>query len=262
MFLVKKYLSPFLLPLPFCLLLCLYGLYLLLFTKRQGTGKFFVAVGVLLLAVLSSTYVANVLVLPFETAYPPYSAAESGLYNLAPSHKAVDFVVVLGGGHFPDETLPLTSQISASSLSRLVEGIRIWRKNAGSRLVLSGGGVREKAEAATMAELASELGMRRADIIVEDKSKDTKDQAVMIKSIVGDRPFVLVTSATHMQRAMALFEAQGMHPIPAPTQHAGKKSPSALFFSFIPDTSALEKSDWAVHEYLGILWARLRKQIE
>jgi uncharacterized SAM-binding protein YcdF (DUF218 family) len=55
------------------------------------------------------------------------------------------------------------------------------------------------------------------DLILESDSKDTNDQARLIQPIVGDDLFLLVTSATHMPRSIALFKSLGMHPIAAPT---------------------------------------------
>jgi uncharacterized SAM-binding protein YcdF (DUF218 family) len=67
-----------------------------------------------------------------------------------------------------------------------------------------------------MASVSRFMGVPKDNMIIEEASKDTKDQARLIKPIVGTAPFVLVTSAIHMPRSMALFEKLGMNPIPAP----------------------------------------------
>jgi len=77
--------------------------------------------------------------------------------------------------------------------------------------------------AEVMADMALELGIRPEDIIIESRAVDTKDHPIRVKEIFGDDLFILVTSATHMPRAMALFRKHNMHPIPAPTDYLAMK---------------------------------------
>lgn len=171
-------------------------------------------------------------------------------------------MLVLGGGHISDAELPITSQINNISLVRLIEGIRIYRKHTGSKLILSGGsGFDPIPNAKIMANIAMELGVNEKDIIVESKSKDTKDEAKLIKPIVDNKPFILVTCASHMHRSILMFKKLGMNPIPAPTGHKVKNRRSPSFGSFFPNALNLHKSERAFYEYLGILWAKLRGQI-
>ena len=79
----------------------------------------------------------------------------------------------------------------------------------------------------------------------------------MIRDIVLDDPFVLVTSATHMKRAVALFNFHGLDPIPAPTYFLIKESDRV---TPMPSSGSLGKSEAAFHEYLGIVWANLMGQ--
>ena len=64
-----------------------------------------------------------------------------------------------------------------------------------------------------------EWGVESEDIVLETKATDTKDHPIYVKEIVGRDRFILVTSASHMPRAMALFRQHGMEPIPAPTDY-------------------------------------------
>ena len=79
--------------------------------------------------------------------------------------------------------------------------------------------------------------------------------------MVRDAPFVLVTSASHMPRAMGMFRKLGMHPIPGPTGHRIKDSQGPHPSSFFPHASNLLRSETVFHEYLGMAWAKLRGQI-
>jgi uncharacterized SAM-binding protein YcdF (DUF218 family) len=116
-------------------------------------------------------------------------------------------------------------------------------------------------ESKSMADLAIGLGINYNNIIEESAGLDTEEQAVLIKKIVGKDKFILVTSAFHMPRSMALFQKQGMHPIPAPSGHRVKNRNEVDPFMFFPDSGGIEKMEFAVHEYLGMLWAKLRGRI-
>jgi uncharacterized SAM-binding protein YcdF (DUF218 family) len=250
----KKIVSPMLYPLPLSLEILILGLIVLLVTRRQKTGKILVFSGVLLLAASSYGFFPDRLLRPLESRYPPVT--DSG------SITNVKWVVVLGGGYTSDASLPVTSQLSGGSLARLVEGIRLQRMVPGSKLILSGGGAFDPVpNALVMADLALALGVKDADIVLETLSKDTKDEARFIEGIVGKDRFVLVTSASHMPRSVALFEKRGMQPIPAPTGHQVKKRQKMSPGLFFPNSHHLSKSEKAFHEYLGLIWARIKGQV-
>jgi uncharacterized SAM-binding protein YcdF (DUF218 family) len=174
----------------------------------------------------------------------------------------VKYVVVLGGGHRGIPELPATSQVSESTMLRLIEGVRLYRQSPGSRLMLSGGSYwSESSSAVLMADIARDIGVPEEDIVVESRSLDTKDEAVLVQPLVGTEPFFLVTSAAHMHRSMALFQKAGMHPIAAPVGFYSLVGPQRNPFFFMPSTANLEKADNAIHEYLGMVLASLRGQI-
>jgi len=168
----------------------------------------------------------------------------------------------IGGGHFSDPKLPISDQLSDASLFRLVEGICIHKKISNSTLVLSGGSVFDStSDAGAMAKMAMALGIEKKEIVLESESKDTKDQAKFIQNIIGNNRFVLVTSASHMARSVALFAAKGMKPIPAPTGFWVKNTLKMSPARFFPSGKGIDKMQRVVYEYLGIAWARLRGQI-
>ncbi|MCD6570392.1 MAG: envelope biogenesis factor ElyC [Deltaproteobacteria bacterium] len=262
MFFFKKIIAPLFSPLPLCLGILILGLSLMWFSRLRRVGKCIILAGVVLLALLSYDTATDVFLRPLEYRYP-CQASDTITKLLASDVKAsLRWVVVLGRGHMSDPQIPITAQISDESLVRLIEAIRLYRQVPGGKLVLSGGkGFDPASDAEVMARVASMLGVNKQDIILEKESKDTKDQARQIKKIVGGDRFVLVTSASHMPRAMALFEKQGMNPIPAPTGHLVRKPQGFDPMSFYPSSRGLHKIERAMHEYLGIAWAWLRGQI-
>lgn len=262
MFILKKIMAQFMSPASISLGISLIGWVLLVFTKRQRAGKVFVAIGLFLMMLFSYSIIPNALLRALEGKYDPYYIQLPNNSSESEGRQPVKFIVVLGGGHISDPKLPITSQIGEESLVRLIEGIRIYRKYSGVKLILSGGkGFDSIATAHVMAHVAQELGVKENDIILESQSKDTKDEALFIKPLVGNDHFILVTSASHMPRSIALFKKQGMNPIPAPTGHIVKRKQGLSPSLFFPGAGNLRKAEAGFHEYLGIAWAKLRGQI-
>ena len=255
MFILKKIIASFLYPLPLSLLISFVGLYLLWFTTKQKTGKILISVGLILLTLFSYRVISDKLLWPLEREYDSFEMKSLSVVQKVDDESTIKFVVVLGGGHSSDTELPLLSQIGRSSLVRLIEGIRIYRKYPGAKLLLSGSGVAE-----VMARVAREIGVPERDIILESKSKDTKDEARFIKPMVGNEAFVLVTTASHIPRSMALFRKLGMNPIPSPIGHRVSEGQGLSHHSFFPGTGNLRKAELAIHEYLGLTWSKLRGQ--
>ncbi|OGR03906.1 MAG: hypothetical protein A2511_08235 [Deltaproteobacteria bacterium RIFOXYD12_FULL_50_9] len=247
-------------PLPVVLFFLFGGLYFLWFTKRHNVGKSLVTLSGLLLLLCSSMVFGFLSLRPVETQYRPYGL---GFEIDGPAGKyPVKYVVVLGGGQHSQAGLPLTSFLTHESLVRLIEGIRINRQHKESRLVLAGGkGLDSMPEAETMQAIALDLGVKAEDMIVEAQGRDTAEQVKFIQNIVGDSLFVLVTSAAHMPRAMALFAKNGLKPIPAPTGQYSRDMrgfrPDILF----PRAEGVRMVERAIYEFLGTWWARLTKQI-
>jgi len=262
MFILKKIITCFLFPLPLGILISFVGLYMLWFTARLKTGRILVSTGLIILTLFSYNAVAKKLLKPLEGKYRAFEIEGSASTHETDTGSDIKFIVVLGGGHTTDPEMPITSQIGSSSLVRLIDGIRIYRKHPDANLILSGGIVFDPIpEAETMARVAKAIGVPEGDIILESRSKDPKDQARLIKPIVGNKKFVLVTSASHMPRSMALFRKLGMNPIPSPTDHRVMNAQGLGPGSFFPSPGNLEKSQAAIHEYLGMTWARIKGQM-
>jgi len=255
MFLFKKIISPFLMPLSGCIFLGFMGLYFLWFTRRQRTGKVLVTISTVLLAFFSYGTVSDMLARPLEEKYPPIKSFE----NI----QDVKWIVVLGGGSGVDPGLPPSTYLSAASLVRLSEAVFIHNRLPGSKLILTGrsGFAGITPVAGVMGDVAREWGVKPEDLIIEAEATDTESHPIYVKEIVGGETFVLVTSASHMPRAISLFRKHGMTPIPASTDHMAKEREALTPGDFFPDADSLKKAERAIHEYLGMVWAKLRSQM-
>ena len=140
-FMLKKMLSRLLFPLPICIEILLVGLVLLWFTKKQKAGRIVVTVGTVLILLLSYNASSDIFLRGLERSYKPFDQAALDEFRARSPDAPIKWVVVLGGGHTIDPTIPLSNQINHPTLARLVEGILLYRKNPGSKLVVSGGRV-------------------------------------------------------------------------------------------------------------------------
>ena len=248
-FTLKKFIGNLMMPLPALLLLMGLALLLLWFTRWQKSGKLILSLGWLLLLLLSLQPIADRLLRPLESEYATYRGNDP-----------VDYIVILGGGYtFNPEWAP-SSNLLGNSLPRVAEGIRLYLTHPGSKMVFTGAsnGPETLSSAATAARVAESLGVPLSDMITLDLPRDTEQEAAQVAKLVGQKPFILVTSANHLPRAIRFFEAQGLHPIPAPANQLAITSPLNIWERTMPSAMYLGHSERVVYETLGSLWQRLK----
>jgi uncharacterized SAM-binding protein YcdF (DUF218 family) len=261
MFFAKKLVSAFLLPSSLSIGLILAGLLLFWLTRKVVLGRLLALGGFGLLLLASYHPVADALLAPLEGKYPPLFPREVLDRALEQAGRRPGWIVVLGGGHVPDPRVPANAQLGESALFRLVEAIRLQREIPGARLLLSGGLGGSLKHGDVMARVAEGLGLDQDDFVVDRTAWDTEQEASSLSRRIGQAPFLLVTSALHMPRAMALFQRAGVRPIAAPTHHCTLDVPGVSLSELFPSPDALANTDAGVHEYLGFLWSRLRGKI-
>ncbi|MDX6022774.1 envelope biogenesis factor ElyC [Scandinavium sp. V105_16] len=249
LFTLKKVVGGMILPLPLLLLLMALGLVLLWFSRFQRSGKICLSVGWLALLLLSLQPVADSLLKPIENTYPTWHGTER-----------VEYVVVLGGGYTWNPEWAPSSNLINNSLPRLAEGIRLWQANPGARMIFTGAAAvtNPVSTGEAGARVAESLGVPRSEIIVLDKPKDTEEEAAAVKDAIGDAPFLLVTSASHLPRAMIFFRHAGLHPLPAPANQLAISSPLNPWERMIPSPVWLMHSDRVGYETLGRIWQWLK----
>ena len=240
LFLIKKVVGFCLMPLSLALLLAVAGAVLLWLRRWQRLARWLVTAGLAVLLLAAYGIPGGWVMRWLESRHPPLTR-----------------VAVLGGSYTHSAALPERNHAGATSLARVVEGVRIYRlQKQPCTLILSGAGA-----ARGMRAVALDLGVPDRDIVVENESADTKDQARLLRERLGDEPFALVTSASHMPRSMGMFRKQGMQPIAAPTQYVCKAEGHWSLSSFFPKAARIETSERAAYEALGLAWARLRGQL-
>jgi uncharacterized SAM-binding protein YcdF (DUF218 family) len=213
-------------------------------------GRKPVALGLLVAALIvafvtSEGVVGDWLLDSLEARYPPL---------LDQSALQARWIVVLGSSYTPRDGIPVTAALDQDSLVRIVEGVRLARLNPAAKLLVSGGAADGKPRPAQgYAELAHDLGIDQDSLVVSDQALDTNEEARDVVKLLGGEPFLLVTSAYHMPRAMQLMRRAGARPIAAPTGQLVNAGQGFRWRALLPSSAGLGKSERAVHEYLGFL---------
>ena len=243
-FFLKKTIAYFVQPSGMVISLLLLGL-LFLYLHKNKYAKISLSLSLSLFLLYAYPPFSNYLVTNLESKYPNYDYRSD-----------VKYIHVLGSGHNTDTTQPLSSRIGGAGIKRNLEGMFIHLKTPNSKIIFTGfEGKSDTTTAKMNATFAITLGIKEENLILNGEAKDTREEALFTKSIIGDEPFILVTSATHMPRAMMLFESLGLHPIAAPTDFHKKKFDG--YFK-MPSVGSFFKSQIAMHEYMGMLWAKIR----
>lgn len=230
--------------------------------RRRQLGRRLMLAGAALFLAGTFTPLAEILVWNLERDYPPLT--------VPPAIQPAPWVVVLSGYGEDHPGIPVTSGLTRETIGRLSEGVRIYRLMAGSKLVLSGGRVHKDSRPVSviMAEHLKQQGIPAEDILTEERSLTTYENMVEIRKILQERPFILVTSALDLRRAMAVARKQGMQPIAAPAcirmlqNWPGEMSWSGFGLALVeafadPSAERWVYLQWAYHEYLGYVWYRL-----
>jgi uncharacterized SAM-binding protein YcdF (DUF218 family) len=260
-FALKKFISFWIMPVPFCLTLLTLGWWLTRRGRRSRLGRACFGVGLAAFLLFSNKAFSVWLVSPLERAYPPVPDLVAGA-PIPPRLAACRYIVVLGSGHGDTVGLSALGRLSPAGLGRITEGVRLARLVPAARLIVSGPAVGPNPSHALVLETAAEsLGVDPARIQRIEDVRDTEDESHAVAAIVGAAPVALVTSAAHMPRAAALFRAAGVNLLPCPADFSAKPVSDWSWTDDLWDSESLDRSTWAVRERLGDLWLRLRGRI-
>jgi len=232
-----------------------------LWRKRQRLAMGSAIAALLILWVGSNAWVATRLVQSLEWQ------------NLPPDPMPqAEAIVVLGGSTRPaDFPRPWVDVNEAGD--RVLYGARLYKAGQAPKLILSGGRIAWRGggppESADMAQIAIALGVPKTAIIQDPASLNTYQNAVNVKAILQREEIsriLLVTSAMHMPRSLAIFRKQGMDAIAAPTDFLVSErtvaevsgTRQARLLSLLPDAKNLNDVSRAMKEYIGLAVYRLR----
>jgi uncharacterized SAM-binding protein YcdF (DUF218 family) len=229
-----------------CLLICA-GLGLLL--RRRGIAATLFVAALAWSSMWSIPQVSDWLRGRLESRYPPVAAA---------SLPKTDAIVVLGGGHYGWLERP-GIQLEQLESSRVAAGARAWLAGRAPLVVLTGGGAPGKTEAGRMAAAITRLGVADSALVLEQRSRSTRDNAQFTAALVkprGVRTILLVTSSIHMPRAVLLFREAGFHVVPVSVPERAERS--RWSDRWLPSRNALWRSGRAMKEFAALAVAHLQ----
>jgi uncharacterized SAM-binding protein YcdF (DUF218 family) len=180
-----------------------------------------------------------------------------------------EVIVVLGGGTESAQFPRPGVEVNAAG-DRVLYAARLYKQGKAQKIILTGGNItwlegRTMTPADEMADLLALLEIPTQDVWLQPESQNTFEDALYTSRMLkenGVESVLLVTSAMHMPRSVALFEQQGVRVIPAPAdftvtqagwQNLFSPDPQALLVNLLPNTSSLSLTTNAIKEYIGLL---------
>lgn len=235
-----------------------------------GVIFLFFALGLLLLnrapkashIILWSTLVTGYLLsTPLVASFLNHSLAfHPALKSADLSHYDASAIVILSSERYRKAPEYGDDTLGNNSLLRVRYGAYLHRQTS-LPIIVSGGivyGNKGKSLAQVMADsLNNDFNIN--EIIREERSKTTEENAHYTKVLLdqlGIETVFLVTNSIHMPRAVASFEREGITVIPAPTIFIKNERP--WYTLTIPTANDLHNSRQALHEWLGLIWYRIR----
>jgi len=169
-----------------------------------------------------------------------------------------DAIVVLGGGispaHPPEQPEP---DLNDSS-DRVWEAARLYHRGAAPRIVISGGsflarnGGPPTTEADAMLSFLIALGVPATAIVNEPKALNTIENIRFVRALVGEKRVALVTSASHMPRALKLARRAGLNVGAFPTDFEATPLARVPWDNWLPSTDSLRLSTLAIREIIAL----------
>ena len=205
--------------------------FLLEFSNRRRLRR------VLLALVLSGLWISAT---PLFADWLSWQVASAALPDACEMREQSDAVILLGG----------------TPSSRIVHALKLHRAGKAPRILITA----RASEAQRVANQLVELGAPRSALVLETKSRNTRDNAVGVAALFAKRGWekgLLVTSSTHMRRALAAFRKVGLAVSAAPTEFPGPASLRNIL-DVLPDAEALAKTTFAIRELVGLYVYRYR----
>jgi uncharacterized SAM-binding protein YcdF (DUF218 family) len=255
-FILAKTLGFFAAPSNALITLALIGL-VLMRTRFVRTGRRLVVAAAILIAIVGLSPLGNAIILPLENRFPAWDDSPNAA-------RGEPTGIISLGGALDTVVSPVRHEVGLNEAAeRMTALAELARRFPNARIVFSGGSGRLIFKGATEAELAERLflsfGIAKERITLEDKSRDTDENALFTRDIVKPKPgerWLLVTSAHHMPRAIGVFRAVGF-PVEAFPVDYRTRGPIDMLRAFSTLGDGLRRTDTAAREWVGLVAYRL-----
>ena len=255
-FLLSKTLGVMLLPTNFLIGIGLAGA-LLLATRFASAGRRLLIASVALLAIAGFSPLGYLLLYPLEQRFPPWNAA----------HGAPDGIIVLGGSIDADLSAAHDMPTVTAAPDRIVASAALARRYPNARILFTGGSANllsnDAREADYAASLFESLGIAKARLLMERRSRNTQENAEFSRAMAAPKDgecWLLVTSAFHMPRSVGLFRRAGFDVQAYPVDWRVGGSGDLLKFTTL-SLEGLDRVNAGIREWLGLAAYRVTGKI-
>lgn len=250
---LSKFLPLWIYPVGLVTVLLVVALVLIRRPRWNGTV---IALTLALVLISGNRWVAVSLTRSLEWRYLPPEQVPTG-----------EVIVVLGGGTHGADFPRATVEVNGAA-DRILYAMRLYQQGVAPYLLLSGGYIEwlndnPISPAEDMAEIMTTFGIPEENIWLQPNSRNTHEDALFCAEILRERGIdrvLLVTSAQHMPRSVALFEKQGLEVIPLPTdytvtertwQELTQPTLQGLLVTLVPNVGNISMTTSALKEYIG-----------
>ena len=236
----------------------LVGLLLVWRLKKKLWGRGLVALGIIQLIAFSSPAVSDRLLQGLEDQARAHSSDQQRA-SLILEGGRYGAIVLLGGGINPAAPPARPNPDLGDAADRVWHAARLYRQGLAPKIVVSGGlspGLESRkdiqTEAEAMKSLLIDLGVPSSAIVLEEKSRNTRENARHTKAQLGSQKAALVTSAFHMPRSLQNFEREGLSVHAYPTDFRVAPNVEPLWRRLLPSARSLDNSELALKEYIAM----------
>jgi uncharacterized SAM-binding protein YcdF (DUF218 family) len=255
-FLLSKTLGIMLVPTNFLIGIGLAGA-LLLATRWALLGRKLLVASVVLFAICGFSPLGFLVLYPLEQRFPPWDAAQG----------APDGIIVLGGSVDADLSVAHGAAVVSGAPDRVIASAALAHRYPNARILFTGGSAsllsNDVREADYAAALFESLGIAKARLLMERRSRNTQENAEFSRAMVASRDgerWLLVTSAYHMPRSVGLFRKAGFDVEAYPVDwHVGGRGDLWKFTNV--SLEGLDRVNAGIREWMGLAAYRLSGKI-
>jgi uncharacterized SAM-binding protein YcdF (DUF218 family) len=257
---LSKFLPGFVYPVG---LVCILLIAALIVRKRPGWHTGLIVAALVILFLGGNRWVAMSLKRSLEWQYLPPAEIPKA-----------EVIVLLGGGTEAADYPRQMVEVNGAG-DRVFYAAQLYKQGKAPYILLSGGNItwsgnHTSTPAEDMAELLKMLGVPESALWLQTKSQNTHEDAQYSKAILDENHIhriLLVTSASHMPRAVGLFKKQGLEVIPLPTDYDVTQTAWENLFAgsiwdklvgFWPSIGNLSDTTSVLKEHFGLVVYRLR----
>jgi uncharacterized SAM-binding protein YcdF (DUF218 family) len=226
-----------------------------IFSKNQKRKKRSLWVGLGLIMIFGNGFLANEAMLQWEVpSTDPITITQP-----------FDVGIILTGGMILNKESTPTEIFPDKTADRFIQPLRLYKAGKLKKILISGGItdlkiIREDVtnETLKVAQLLEELGVKKEDILLETKARNTRENALYSIKILKKNPqlgnhYVLFTSAFHLRRAKECFEKAGLKVTPFGTAYYAKARSLTINNLILPREENMDISYHFVHEIIGYM---------